>query len=100
MDKQLYPVLPLPPREYSQDYLNQLVSALEIYMRQNLEPGYIRGSTMALTEPPTNGGGLRVGDVFDDDGTVQIVRSTDVFSCTNYGTGSVGSVTVVISQES
>jgi len=97
MDKQLYPVLPLPPSEYSQDYLNQLVSALEIYMRQNLEPGYIRGSTMALTEPPTNGGGLRVGDVFDDNGTLKIVRSTDVFSGTNYGTGSVGSVTVVIS---
>ena len=97
MDKQLYPVLPLPPNEYSQDYLNQLISALEIYMRQNLEPGYVRGSTIALTELPTNGGGLRVGDVFDDSGTLKIVRATDVFSGTAYGTGGVGSVTVTTS---
>ena len=94
MDKQLYPVLPLPPNEYSQDYLNQLISALEIYMRQNLEPGYVRGSTMALTELPTNGGGLRVGDVFDDGGTLKIVRSIDAFSGTTSATGAVGEVTV------
>ena len=96
-DKQLYPVLPLPPAEYDAGYLDRLISVLQIYLRQNMEPGYVRASTMALTELPTNGGGLRVGDVFDDGGTLRIVRSTDAFSGTALGTGAVGTVTVSIS---
>lgn len=91
---QLYPVLPLPPADYDPAYLDRLVSVLQIYLRQNMEPGYVRASTMALTELPTNGGGLRVGDIFDDGGTLKIVRSTDAFSGTALGTGSVGTVTV------
>ena len=59
-----------------------------------MEPGYVRASTMALTELPTNGGGLRVGDVFDDGGTLKIVRSIDAFSGTTSATGAVGEVTV------
>jgi hypothetical protein len=96
-DKQLYPLLPLPPAEYDVDYLDRLVSVLQIYLRQNMEPGYVRASTMALTKLPTNGGGLRVGDVFDDEGTLRIVRSIDAFSGTTLGTGAVGTATVLIS---
>ena len=43
-----------------------------------------------------------VGDIFDDGGTLKIVRSAidgtiDTFSGTTVGTGAVGEVTVVIS---
>ena len=102
MDKILNPILPLPQQEYDLNYMNKLVSILTMYMRQNMEPGYIRGSTAALTALPGNGGGLRVGDVFDDGGTLKIVRlaidgTIDTFSGTTVGTGAVGEVTVVIS---
>ena len=91
---QLYPVLPSPPTEYDPVYIDRLVSVLQIYLRQNMEPGYVRASSIALTELPTNGGGLRVGDVFDDGGTLKIVRSIDAFSGTVLSTGFVGTVTV------
>ena len=102
MDKILNPVLPLPSQEYDLNYMNKLVSVLMLYLRQNMEPGYIRGSTAALTALPGNGGGLRVGDIFDDGGTLKIVRATiggtiDTFTGTTVGTGAVGEVTVVIS---
>ena len=101
-DKILNPILPLPPQEYDPDYMNQLVSVIMAYMRQNMEPGYIRGSTAALTQLSGNGGGLRVGDIFDDDGTLKIVRTSidgtiDTFTGTTVGTGAVGEVTVAIS---
>lgn len=102
MDKVLNPILPLPSQEYDLNYMNKLVSVLMLYLRQNMEPGYVRGSTAALTALPGNGGGLRVGDIFDDGGTLKIVRSTiggtiDTFSGTTVGTGAVGEVTVAIS---
>jgi hypothetical protein len=43
-----------------------------------------------------------VGDIFDDDGTLKIVRTSidgtiDTFTGTTVGTGAVGEVTVAIS---
>ena len=52
---------------------------------------------MAATQLPTTGGDLRDGDIFDDGGTLRIVRTGDAFSGTSVGTTAVGSVTVSIS---
>ena len=77
VDKQLLPVLPLPPEEYNR--------------------GNMRASTMAATKLPLTGGELRVGDIFEDGGVLKIVRSGDVYSGTTVGTTAVGTVTISIS---
>ena len=97
VDKQLLPVLPIAPAEYDIAYMESLIRTIELYFLQAEEPGNMRASTMAATELPTTGGGLRVGDIFDDDGTLRIVRSGDAFRGTTVGTTAVGTVTVSIS---
>ena len=97
MDTQLTPTLPVPPGYYDPEYLARLVRVIELYFSQNAEPGYVRASSLAVTQLPTNGGGLRVGDVFSDGGTLKIVGTNDVFSGTTVGTTSVGTVTVTVS---
>ena len=97
VDRQLLPVLPLPPAEYDREYTESLVRTIELYFLQAEEPGDMRASKMAATQLPTTGGSLRVGDIFDDGGTLRIVRSGDAFSGTTIGTTAVGTVTVSIS---
>lgn len=97
VDKQLLPVLPLPPAEYDRLYMESLVRAIEIHFLQSAEPGDMRAAKMAATQLPTTGGALRDGDIFDDGGTLRIVRSGDVFSGTALATGYVGDVTVSVS---
>ena len=97
VDKQLLPILPLPPAEYDREYIESLVRTIELYFLQSEEPGDMRASKMAATQLPTTGGSLRVGDIFDDGGTLRIVRSGDVFSGTTLATGYVGDVTVSVS---
>jgi len=52
---------------------------------------------MAATQLPTTGGALRDGDIFDDGGTLKIIRSGDSYSGTTVGTTAVGTVTISIS---
>jgi hypothetical protein len=97
VDKNLLPSLPLPTEEYDRSYMDSLVRTIELYFAQNDEPGYVRASTMAATQLPTTGGGLRDGDIFDDGGTLKIMRTGDAYSGTTVGTTAVGDVTVSIS---
>ena len=39
---------------------------------------------------------LQVGDVYEADGVVKIVRQTDIFSGSHQATSAIGSVTVTI----
>jgi len=94
VDKQLMPVLPLPPAEYDRLYMESLVRAIEIHFLQGAEPGDVRAAKMAATQLPATGGALRVGDIFEDGGILKIVRSGDAFSGTTVGTTAVGTVTI------
>lgn len=97
VDKQLSPILPLPPAVYDRVYMESLVRTIELHFQQGAEPGDLRAAKMAATQLPTTGGDLRDGDIFDDGGTLRIVRTGDAFSGTSVGTTAVGSVTVSIS---
>lgn len=94
VDKQLLSVLPLPPAAYDRAYMESLVRTIELHFLQGAEPGDLRAAKMAATQLPTTGGELRDGDIFDDGGTLRIVRTGDAFSGTLVGTTAVGSVTV------
>ena len=54
MDTQLNPTLPVPPGYYDPEYLARLVRVIELYFSQNSEPGYVRASSLAVTQRPTN----------------------------------------------
>lgn len=67
------PRLPEPPVEYNQQYLSDLVRALEIFISQERNPGELRGTKITLTELPTSASGLETGALYNDSGTVKVV---------------------------
>ena len=67
------PRLPEPPIEYTQQYLADLIRALEIFIAQERTPGEMRGTKITLTDLPTSATGLESGALYNDSGTVKIV---------------------------
>ena len=67
------PRLPEPPVEYTQQYLADLIRALEIFIAQERTPGEIRGTKITLTDLPTSASGLETGALYNDSGTVKVV---------------------------
>ena len=67
------PRLPEPPVEYTQQYMADLVRALELFIAQERNPGEMRGTKITLTNLPTSSSGLETGALFNDSGTVKIV---------------------------
>jgi hypothetical protein len=81
-----YSAFPLPPKDYSQEYMNRLVRQLEITLRRlhSGQPiragsdlsGSIAGypvSALTLNDIPTSPTGLPIGSVWSDGGTLKIV---------------------------
>ena len=67
------PRLPEPPVEYTQQYLADLIRALEIFIAQERTPGEMRGTKLTLTDLPTSASGLETGALYNDSGTVKVV---------------------------
>ena len=67
------PRLPEPPVEYTQQYMQDLIRALEVFIAQERTPGEMRGTAITLTNLPTSSAGLETGALFNDSGTVKIV---------------------------
>ena len=67
------PRLPEPPVEYTQQYMADLIRALEIFIAQERTPGELRATKITLTDLPTSASGLETGALYNDSGTVKIV---------------------------
>lgn len=67
------PRLPEPPVEYTQQYLADLIRALEIFISQERTPGELRATKITLTDLPTSASGLETGALYNDSGTVKVV---------------------------
>ena len=67
------PRLPEPPSEVDQQYLQDLVRALEVCITQERTAGEIRGTSLVLTALPTSATGLEVGSLYNDSGTIKVV---------------------------
>lgn len=92
------PVLPLPPLNERNAYLNQLVRTITQALQTLDNPGELRGTELVLTHIPTSGVGLPVGSVYTDDtGHLFIVRANIALLSGASVTASMGTVTVVIS---
>lgn len=66
------PRLPEPTLEYSQQYMADLLRALEILIEQERNPGELRGTRITLTDLPTSATGLETGTLYNDSGTVKV----------------------------
>jgi hypothetical protein len=82
------PVLPLAPSEYNPEYLNQLIRALNVYLKQVGSTTPIVVDELTLLALPTSPVGLRPGTVWNDGGTLKIVLSNTIL----VQSGSVGVV--------
>ena len=67
------PRLPEPPVEYTQQYMADLIRALELFIAQERNPGEMRGTKLTLTNLPTSASGLETGALYNDSGTVKVV---------------------------
>ena len=91
------PFFPLPPAEYDQAYLNEIVRSFSVYLQQIQNPGEGRNTNIVLTNLQTDDSGLEVGALFQQAGFVKIALIDTPHVRGQFATGSVGSVTVAIS---
>ena len=66
------PRLPEPPREYTQQYMADLIRSLQTFIEQERNPGELRGTKITLTDLPTSATGLETGALYNDSGTVKV----------------------------
>ena len=89
------PYFPIPPRQYDQAYLNEVIRAFSVFIQQIQNPGDARHTTLTLTNLQSmTDQGLEVGALFEVDGFVKITRSFIPNVGGVAGSGSVGTVTV------
>lgn len=84
-------ILPFAPATYNPDHINQLARALDNFIDEQRSPMVnfqgIPGDGAANT--------LQLGDVFEVGGFLKIIRENDINSGSAFGTGVVGTATVV-----
>jgi len=91
------PNFPLPPVEYDQRYMSEVVRQFSLFLAQTNNPGDIRGSTLTLTGLQTDDFELEEGAVYNHDSFLKIT-SLDISSPRGSSmTSDAGSVTVSIS---
>lgn len=77
MTRQIVP-LPFPPSEYSTQYFNEVIRALNLHFRIIANPGPEVFDRIRLLNLPSSATGLSPGDVWHDttDNTLKIVPSS------------------------
>tara|TARA_R110001599_G_scaffold116601_1_gene284384 strand:- start:108 stop:419 length:312 start_codon:yes stop_codon:yes gene_type:complete len=94
------PFFPVPPEEYSQEYMAEVMRSFASYLTQIQNPGEGRHTTLTLTNLQTDDQGLPIGELFeyrDASGMMGYVKIA-VANASNLkgieATSGVGSVTV------
>ena len=90
------PFFPVPPAEYQQWYLAEIVRSFSVYLEQMQNPGEGRNTFTVFTNLQQNDVGLEVGAVYRHGNDLKIVLSNISAPAGVSGAGLVGSVTVVI----
>lgn len=88
------PTLPMPPRGYDVNFMNQLVRALGNYFNLLDSTSPIQVDSIVLTKLPTTGANLPVGSVYQSGDALMIVVDYKAYAASLPATVSVGDVTV------
>ena len=91
------PFFPVPPPQYAQQYFSELIRSFSVYLENQQNPGEGRNTALTLTALQEDDVDLEVGALFQQAGTVKIVRLNVPHLRGSSGTGAVGAVTVVVS---
>ena len=97
------PFFPVPPEEYNQTYMVEMMRSFSVYLTQMQNPGEGRHTALTLTNLQTDDQGLAPGELFnyrDASGMMGFVKIAvaDISNLRgNSVTGGVGAVTVTIS---
>ena len=91
------PRLALPINEVTLEYMYDLVTSLDVFIQQQVNPGEGRNTKLVFTALPTSDVGLEQGTLYrvGNDVKVSLLNIAGVNG--NSGTSSVGSVTVSVS---
>jgi hypothetical protein len=83
-------IIPVAPQQYDQTFANQLARNLDFVIDE------VRSPISNIPNIATSGEGgiLQVGDLYEKDGFVKIVRENDVLAGTTAGITAVGTVIV------
>lgn len=81
-------IIPVAPPQYNSTYMDQLARALDNFIDETRNP--IVNLSNIPSESVANG--LNIGDLYEANGFLKIVRAGDVFSGTFLVTGGVGTV--------
>lgn len=69
------PYFPLPPQDYSQSYMAELIRQFSVYLQQAQNPGDARHTTLNLTDLQRSADGLATNDVYNDGGLLALAGS-------------------------
>lgn len=83
-------ILPVAPNEYDQNFVNQLARNLDRVIDEQRNP------VLNIQDVPSDSvaNTLELGDLFEANGFLRIVRQNDIFSGSTSATAAVGTVTV------
>ena len=97
------PFFPIPPEEYNQEYMAEIMRSFTVYLTQIQNPGEGRNTNLTLTNLQTDDQGLEPGALFNYRdasgmmGYVKIATANQSNLRGNTATGGVGAATVAIS---
>jgi len=98
----ILPFFPVPPDQYNQQYMEEIVRSFSIYLAQMQNPGEGRNTELVLTNLQTHDQGLEVGALFIDKDISGVLNNIKIVVANasnvrgNFATSSVGSVTVTV----
>lgn len=90
------PYFAIPPQEYNQTYMTEIIRSFSVFLEQYQNPGEGRNTKLTLTQLQSNDQGLEVGALFEYSGDIKITRLNVAYVGGESATGSVGAVTVTI----
>lgn len=90
----IIPFFPNPPRDYNQQYMDEIVKAFSIYVTRINTPGEGRNTFTVFTNLQTDDFNLETGAIFNHNGFVKISQLDSPHTRGVSGTSAVGSVTV------
>lgn len=90
------PRLPTAPDTYSENFMSDLVKAIELFIQQERTAGEQRGTKIVLTALPTSDTGLEVGSLFRIGNDIKISLLDIAVPDSLEITASVGDVDIVI----